>query len=74
LTDFEFQIYYKKNNKNDDVDALSRWSDHKEVKMIYAEILHKDEQETFIKDLTTTFKMKNTFLIDEECIKICYNS
>jgi len=42
--------------------------------MIYAEILHKDEQETFIKDLTTTFKMKNTFLIDEECIKICYNS
>jgi len=44
------------------------------VKVIYAEILHKDEQETLIKDLATTFKMKNTFLIDKELIKICYDS
>ena len=27
-----------------------------------------------MKDLTATFKMKNTFLIDKELIKICYNS
>ena len=43
LTDFEFQIYYKKSNKNDDVDALSRWLNYKEVEMIYAEILCKDK-------------------------------
>ncbi len=71
---FEFQIHYKKNNENDDVDTLSRQLNHKEVKMIYAEILHKDKQETLIKDLAATFKMKNTFLINQELIKICYNS
>ena len=74
MTDFEFQIYYKKNNKNDDADALSRQLDHKEVKIIYIEILYKDKQEALMKDLTATFKMKNIFLIDEELIKVCYNS
>jgi len=44
------------------------------VKVIYAEILHKDEQETLMKDLAATFKMKNTFLIDEKLIKVCHNS
>ncbi len=44
------------------------------MKTIYAEILHKDEQETLIKDLAAIFKMKNTFLIDKEFIKVCYNS
>ncbi len=44
------------------------------MKVIYIKILHKDEQETLMKDLAATFKMKNTFLIDEELIKICYNS
>ncbi len=61
---FEFQIHYKKNNENDDVDTLSRQLNYKEIKMIYAEILHKDKQETLIKDLAATFKMKNTFLIN----------
>ncbi len=53
---------------------MSRWSDHKEVEMIYAEILHKDKQETLIKGLAAIFKIKNTFLTDKELIKICYNS
>ncbi len=44
------------------------------MKVIYIKILHKDEQETLMKDLAATFKMKNTFLIDEELIKICHNS
>ncbi len=44
LTDFEFQIHYKKNNKNDEVNILSRWSDHEEVKQIYAEILFKENE------------------------------
>ncbi len=74
LADFEFQIYYKKNNKNDDADTLSRWSNHKEVKTIYIEILCKDEKETLIKDLAATFKMKNAFLTDKELIKVCYDS
>jgi len=42
--------------------------------MIYTEILHKDKKETLIKDLAATYKIKNTFLIDDELIKVCYNS
>ncbi len=74
LADFEFQIHYKKNNENSDADTLSRWSDHKEVKMIHTEILHKDEKKTFIKDLTATFKMKNAFLMNNKFIKVCHDS
>ncbi len=44
------------------------------MKTIYTEILHKDKKETLIKSLAAIFKMKNTFLIDEELIKICYDS
>ncbi len=42
--------------------------------MIHTEILHKDEKETLIKDLAATYKIKNTFLIDNELMKVCYNS
>ena len=42
--------------------------------MIHAEILCEDERETLMKDLAATYKMKNTFLTDEELIKICYDS
>jgi len=42
--------------------------------MIYVEILYKDKKETLMKDLAATFKMKNAFLINNELIKICYNS
>jgi len=74
LADFEFQIYYKKNNENDDTDTLSRQSDHKEVKMIYAEILYKDKKKTLMKDLAATFKMKNAFLMNDELIKVYHDS
>jgi len=42
--------------------------------MIHTEILHKDEKETLMKDLAAIYKIKNTFLIDNELIKVCYNS
>jgi len=42
--------------------------------MIYTEILYKDKKETFMKDLAATFKMKNVFLMNNELIKVCYNS
>ena len=42
--------------------------------MIYAKILYKNKKETLIKDLATIFRVKNTFLIDKELIKICYNN
>ena len=42
--------------------------------MIYTEILCKDKKKTLMKDLAATFKMKNAFLINNELIKICYNS
>ncbi len=74
LADFEFQIYYKKDNENDDADALSRWSDHKKMKMIYIEILCKDKKRTLMKGLTAIFKMKNAFLINDELIKVCHDS
>jgi len=44
------------------------------VKIIYAEILHKDKKETLIKDLAATFKMKNAFLMNNKLIKIYYDS
>jgi len=44
------------------------------VKIIYAEILHKDEKRTFMKGLTATFKMKNAFLMNNKLIKICHDS
>ena len=44
------------------------------MKIIYAEILCKDKKETLMKGLAATFKVKNTFLIDEKLIKVCYNS
>ena len=74
LADFEFQIHYKKSNENSDADTLSRWSDHKEVKMIHTEILCKDKKETLMKGLAATFKMKNAFLMNNKLIKICYDS
>ncbi len=74
LTDYEFQIHYKKGNENDDADALSRCSDHKGVKTIHTEILHKDEEETLTKGLAAMYKVKNTFLTDKELIKICHDS
>jgi len=74
LADFEFQIHYKKSNENSDADALSRQSDHKEVKMIHTEILCKDKKKTLIKGLAAIFKVKNAFLINDELIKVCYNS
>ncbi len=74
LADFEFQIYYKKNNENDDADTLSRWSDHEEVKMIHTEILCEDKKEILMKDLAVTFKMKNAFLMNNKLIKVCHDS
>jgi len=42
--------------------------------MIYAEILCKDKKRTLMKDLAATFKMKNTFLMNDKLIKVCHNS
>ena len=44
------------------------------MKIIYAEILCKDKKKTLIKGLAAIFKVKNTFLIDKEFIKVYYNS
>ncbi len=73
LADFEFQIYYKKINKNDEVNILSRWSDHEKVKWVHAEILFK-ENEILIKKLAATYRVKNTSLIDDELIQKCHDS
>ena len=74
LADFEFQIHHRKNNENSDADTLSRQFNYKEVKMIHAEILCKDKKKTLMKDLAATFKMKNAFLMNNELIKVCYDS
>jgi len=44
------------------------------VKTIHTEILHKDKKETLIKDLAATFKIENALLMNDELIKVCYNS
>ena len=68
LADYEFQIHYKKSNENGEADALSRQSDHEEVKKIHAEILSEDEKEILTKGLAAMYKMKQTSLTDEELI------
>jgi len=42
--------------------------------MIHAEILCKDKKKTLMKDLAAIFKMKNAFLMNNELIKVCYDS
>ena len=64
MTDFEFQIYYKKNNENNEVNTLSRWLDHEEMKWIYVEILFK-ENKILTKELAATYKVENASLIDD---------
>jgi len=67
LADFEFQIYYKKNNKNDEVNILSRWSDHEKVKWVHTEILFKKNR-ILTKKLTMTYRVKNASLMNDELI------
>ncbi len=74
LANYEFQIHYKKSNKNDEADTLSRQSDHEEVKKIHTKILSEDNKGILTKDLTTTYKVKQTPLTDEELIWVCHNS
>jgi len=73
LVDFEFQIYYKKSNENDEVNTLSRWSDHEEVKWVYIEILFK-ENEILTKKLAATYRVKNAFLMNNKLIQKCHNN
>ncbi len=74
LVNYKFQIHYKKGNENDEADALSRQPDHKEVKKIYIKILSEDDKETLIKGLATMYKVKQTFLTDEELIQVCHDN
>jgi len=73
LADYEFQIHYKKDNENDKADALSRQPDHKEVKKIHIKILSEDNERILMKGLTATYKMKQTFLMNEELIWVCHD-
>jgi len=74
LANYEFQIHYKKGNENDEADALSRQPDHKEVKKIHTEILSEDDKEILTKGLAAMYKVKQTFLTDEELIQVCHDS
>jgi len=74
LVNYKFQIHYKKNNENGEADALSKQSDHEEVKKIHIKILSEDNKEILTKDLAATYKMKQTFLTDEELIWVCHNN
>ena len=73
LADFEFQIYYKKSNKNDEVNTLSRWSDHEKVKWVHIKILFKKNR-ILTKELAAMYRVENAFLIDNELIQKCHDS
>jgi len=74
LANYKFQIHYKKGNENGEADALSRQPDHEEVKKIHTEILSEDNKGILTKGLAATYKVKQTFLTDEELIQVCHNS
>jgi len=44
------------------------------VKKIHTEILSEDNKEILTKDLAATYKMKQTFLTNEELIQVCHDS
>jgi len=44
------------------------------VKKIHVKILSKDDKETLMKGLAATYKVKQTFLTNEELIQACHNS
>jgi len=73
LTNYEFQIHYKKGNKNGEADTLSRQSDHEGVKKIHAEILSEDDKKILTKGLTAMYKVKQAPLTNEELIQVCHN-
>jgi len=74
LVNYKFQIHYKKNNENDEADALSRQPDHKEVKKIHAEILSEDDKEVLTKGLAAMYKVKQAHLTDKELIQVCHDN
>ncbi len=74
LVNYKFQIHYKKGNENGKADALSRQSDHEEVKKIHAEILSEDNKEILTKGLAAMYKVKQALLTDEELIWVYHNS
>jgi len=73
LANYEFQIHYRKGNENGEADALSRQSDHEEVKKIHAEILSEDNKEILTKSLAATYKVKQAPLTDKELIQVCHD-
>ena len=68
LVNYKFQIHYKKGNENGEADALSRQSDHEEVKKIHIKILSEDNKEILTKGSAAMYKMKQTLLKNEELI------
>jgi len=74
LADYEFQIHYKKSNENNEADALSRQSNHEEVKKIHTEILSEDDKKILTKGLAAMYKVKQALLTDEELIQVCHDS
>jgi len=72
LIDYEFQIHYKKDNENRDINTLSQQSDHKKVKIIHQKILKKDNKKILIKSLVTTHHVKTVSQDDEKIIKECH--
>jgi len=73
LADFEFQIHYKKNNENGEVNTLSRWFNHEKVKWVHIKIL-SEKNEILTKELAATYRVKNTSLMNNELIQECHDS
>jgi len=74
LTDYKFQIHYKKGNENGEADALSKQPDHKGVKKIHIKILSEDNRGILTKGLAAMYKVKQALLTDEELIQVCHDS
>jgi len=73
LADFEFQIYYKKNNKNDEANILNRWLNHEKMKWVHTEILF-EKNRILTKKLAATYKVENVSLMNDKLIQKYYNN
>ena len=66
--------HYKKNNENNNINALSWQSDYEKVKIIYKRIFREDSEKILTKNLVITHHMEDVSQDDNNVIRECYKT
>ena len=74
MINFEFKIHYRKDNENDDADALSQQSDYKKVKIIHKKFFRKNSKRILTKNLVTTHYIESVSQNNDDVIRECHKT